>query len=281
MGKQVAYLGPPGTFCQRAATEWVARQSWPATPPELVPMNTITDVALAVKDGLAEAGIVPIENSIEGTVNLTLDLLFAVKEIKIQGEVVLEIEHYLATEKNKAAGPIEVIYSHPQALAQCRQYLERHYPTARLVPTASTGAAARLVSTGAERAAAIVSRAAVELYGLEVIAAGIQDFASNKTRFVVLGHGIQAPTGRDKTSLVLALRENRPGGLYDVLHEFAEAAIDLTKIESRPAKRELGDYVFFIDCEGHIEDVRLAGVISRLQQKTALLEILGSYPRWG
>lgn len=244
-------------------------------------MDTITEVAMAVQDGQADAGIVPIENSVEGTVNLTLDLLFAIKEIKIQGEIVLEIEHYLATEKSNAAGPIEVIYSHPQALAQCRQYLERHYPVARIVPTASTGAAAALVAAGTERAAAIVSRAAVDLYGLEVLAAGIQDFASNKTRFVVLGHGLPAPTGRDKTSLVLALRENRPGGLYQVLKDFADAVIDLTKIESRPAKQELGDYVFFIDCEGHVDHGRLAGVIARLQEKTALLEVLGSYPRWG
>lgn len=246
-----------------------------------MPVDSITGVALAVKDGMAQAGIVPIENSIEGTVALTLDLLFALPEIKIQGEIVLEIEHYLAMAKSKASGPVDLIYSHPQALAQCRQYLERHYPAARIVPTASTGAAARLVSTGAESAAAIVSRAAVDLYGLEIIAAGIQDFAGNKTRFIVLGYGIPAPTGRDKTSLVLALPENRPGALYLVLREFAEAVIDLTKIESRPAKRELGDYVFFIDCEGHMEDSRLAGVISRLRQKTALLEILGSYPRWG
>lgn len=273
----IAYLGPPGTFSEQAARDWLAGQQVSA---EFVPLDTIPEVLMAVAGGRVSFGVVPVENSIEGTVNLTLDLLLQEKGLRVRGEVVQKIRHCLVGRKKVVGGSIRVIYSHPQALAQCRQYLQKYLPDARLQQSASTAEAAYLVSIGASDLAAISSLNAARRYGLEIYADNIQDYPDNKTRFMVVGRdGGDTPTGRDKTSLVVALPENRPGGLYSILKEFADADINLTKIESRPTKKELGEYLFFLDCLGHCEEVRLQSVLERMRAKVALLQVLGSYPR--
>lgn len=274
----IAYLGPPGTYCEEASRYW--QQQLAAAASNLLPQATVAHVVAAVKERQACAGVVPLENSIEGSVNLTLDLLYEEKDLKIQGEIIVRVEHVLAGRAGLAAGDVTAVYSHPQALAQCRHYLVRHFPGVQLVPTASTAEAAQLVLDGASQGVAIVSRAAARRYELQVLAAGISDYPENKTRFVVIGRGLAPPTGRDKTSLVLALPDDRPGRLYQVLEEFAVAGINLTKIESRPAKKGLGDYIFYLDCEGHVTEPQVQGVLQRIRAKTSMLEVLGAYPRY-
>ncbi|WP_227766145.1 prephenate dehydratase [Zhaonella formicivorans] len=275
MSIKVGYLGPEGTFTEQAAKKW-ADQSL-EKPAQLFPVSNIPQLVHNVCDGEFVYGVLPVENSIEGTVNLTVDTLIKAKAVII-GEVITEIEHCLVLKKG-ASHKIQVVFSHPQALAQCYDYLSREFAGVNLVQVASTAEAARMVAEGPPGWAAVCSKHAAMSYGLDILAAGIQDYLENKTRFLVIGKNIAPPSGFDKTSLVIALPQNRPGGLYRVLKEFADAEINLTKIESRPTKKELGEYLFWIDCEGHIEDDKLKKVLKQLSTQAALLTILGSYPR--
>ncbi|KKM08817.1 hypothetical protein SY88_22180 [Clostridiales bacterium PH28_bin88] len=270
----IGYLGPPGTYSEQAAGRWSERGLPGAA---LVPFDSIPDVIDGVETGTVAHGVLPLENSIEGTVNLTVDLL-ASHQLSIQGEVVVDIRHCLAA---TVAGIEEVneVLSHPQALAQCREYMSRHLRAVSVRQSTSTAEAARMVALSPPGAAAITSVLAAERYGLNILARDIQDYAGNRTRFVAVGKGTVPSTGRDKTSLVLALPKNRPGGLYRALEGFAVQGINLTRIESRPTKKELGDYLFFIDCEGHAEIEPLSTVLRRLEPQTVLLKVLGSYPR--
>ncbi|GAW90983.1 prephenate dehydratase [Calderihabitans maritimus] len=271
---KLGYLGPQGTFSQQAAQRWIAdKAGW-----ELVSYESIPEVILGVAEKRLDAAVVPVENSIEGTVNVTLDMLVEEKSLSIIGEVILEVHHHLIG-KQTDWKRVQAIYSHPQALAQCRGFLRQNFQGVSLRTAASTAEAARIVASGPDSWAAISSRFAAELYGLQVLAENIEDYRGNKTRFITVGRGPVKPTGKDKTSMVLALPQDRPGGLYRVLEEFAAEEINLTKIESRPTKKELGEYLFFLDCEGHATDPKLSRVLDRLRRKTALLRILGSYPR--
>ena len=274
MAKRLAFLGPPGTFSEDAALLH-------DPDAEMEPFPSILSVATAVASSMADEGVVPIENSLEGSVTYTLDILIEEARLFIRRELVLPIEHYLLANPCTRSADIETIYSHPQALAQCRAFLERCFPKAQLVASLSTVAAVDDMKASSSPAAAISPRRAADIYGAEVIAQRIQDSPNNATRFVVLATSDHPPTGRDKTSLCFSFSDDKPGLLYNVLGEFSIRHINLSKIESRPAKRSLGEYIFLIDCDGHREDPLVKGVIDFVASQTTMLKVFGSYPRWG
>lgn len=268
---RLAHLGPPGTFGEAAALAW-------APSAELVPAQSHAAVVDAVSSGRADAGVLAVENSLEGSVSESLDLLIHDTELCITGEVVVPVEHCLIAARGTSIERVSVVYSHPQALAQCRKYLERALPSARLEATLSTVA-------GVERAlaepaaAAIAAARAAERFGAEILAAGIQDRSGNVTRFVVVADADAAPTGRDKTSLAFKTAHDRPGTLVEVLGELSSRGVNLTKIESRPSRDALGIYVFLVDLEGHRGDALVAQALERVRAKTSWLKVFGSYPR--
>ena len=268
---RLAYLGPPGTFSEEAALRY-------RPDAELVACANEAAVAATVEAGGADEGVVAIENSIEGPVTRTVDVLVHDSPLVIRAEVVLPIEHCLIARPGTKQSDVSVVRAHPQALSQCRQYLERCFPNARQEAALSNAAAVQEVLS-VPGAAAIASAHAAELYGGEVLARGIQDNEHNKTRFVVLGPTDGAPTGRDKTSIAFAVQHDRPGTLVDVLHEFSDRAISLTKIESRPSREELGIYIFLVDLEGHRSDAPVAQALAAVQAKAFFFRVLGSYPR--
>ena len=274
MSPRVAYLGPAGTFTEAAALRYAPRA-------HLIPCPTIAAVSTAVVTGDAEEGVVPIENSLEGSVNDTLDLLIHETSLFIRRELVLSIEHCLLVKPGTREADISAIYSHPQALAQCRRFMENRFPEASPVAALSTGAAAESVNRNNEKtAAAIGTLRAAELYGLEVLAKGIQDNPSNETRFVVLGHTDHASTGDDKTSIGFSFDDDRPGLLFGVMGEFAKRGINLAKVESRPTKQSLGRYVFLIDLDGHRDDPEVKQALDFVRKQSSMLKIFGSYPRY-
>lgn len=272
MTKRLAFLGPPGTFGEAAALLY-DREA------QLLPFPSHAAVVEAVETGMAKEGVVAIENSIEGSVNEVLDFLIHESRLAIRHELVLPIEHCLLVAPGTTVTEIEVIYSHPQALGQCRRFIERCFPKAELVAALSTIAAVEEVLRASTKAAAIAPARAAELYGAEILATAIQDLASNETRFVVLAPTDHPPTGQDKTSLCFTFADDRPGLLVSVLKEFADRHINLAKVESRPAKTELGRYFFLVDLEGHRLDPLVAEALAQVQDKTALFKIFGSYPK--
>jgi prephenate dehydratase len=272
MKTKIVFLGPQGTFSEEAALRLSAL---PGMDAELLPCPLIEDCAEAVEDGAADYAVVPLENSLEGSVNATLGILTTSAELQIVAELVLDIEHNLLAAAGSAA-EIKRIYSHPQALAQCRRYLRRNFPEAETVAVSSTAEAASLVSGSGPGAAAIGSRRAALSYNLQVLAAAVQD-NGNRTRFVVLAkHG--KSLGRPvKTSLLFAVR-NSAGSLYRVLQAFAVHNVNLTRIESRPAKGQLGDYIFFVDLDGTPLDPAVKPAIREAAEQAVLLKLLGAYP---
>ena len=273
MAKRIAFLGPVGTFTEEAALLHDPQGDLEAFP-------SIPAVALAVASGTVEEGVVPIENSLEGSVTHTLDILIQESRLSIRRELVLSIEHFLMAEPGTRAAEVQTVYSHPQALAQCRDFLERCFPKAQLVASLSTVAAVEDMKKSPTPAAAIAPRRAADLYGTEVLAQEIQDNASNVTRFIILASTDHPPTGNDKTSLCFSFEADRPGILYKVMGEFAQRKINLAKVESRPTKQSLGQYIFLIDCQGHREDPLVKEAISAVISQTSMLKIFGSYPRW-
>lgn len=274
MAKRIAYLGPQGTFTEDAALLHDKTA-------QLIPFPSIPAVAVAVVSGMAEEGVVAIENSLEGSVTDTLDLLIHESGVFIRKELVLPIEHYLLVKPGTEAGGVKVLYSHPQALGQCRNVIERCFPKVNVVAALSNAAAVEEMMVSTHPAAAIGTRRAAELYGAEILARGIQDKASNVTRFVVLASTDHPPTGSDKTSLCFSFADDRPGVLCEVLQKFAERNINLAKIESRPSKESLGRYIFLIDIEGHHDDVLVSEVLKQVRGVTSLFKVFGSYPRYG
>ena len=272
-GSRLAFLGPPGTFSEEAALRYDPQA-------QFLPFASISAVAGAIDSGMADEGVVPIENSLEGSVAETLDLLIHDSRLSVRQELVLPIEHLLLARPETKASDITVISSVPQALAQCRGFVERCFPKATLEAALSTAAAVEEV-VGREGAAAIGNRRAADLYGAEVLAEGIQDRASNLTRFVVLAHEDHPATGDDKTSLAFAfVVEDRPGLLVAALEEFSSRGINLSKIESRPSKERLGVYIFLADLDGHRTDEALAASLERVREKCSFFRILGSYPKY-
>ena len=269
---RVAYLGPAGTYSQ-AATE---RHFGHAI--ETLAEKGIPDIFRAVESGRAAFGVVPVENSTEGTVNHTLDLLMETP-LRICGEVRLRIEHRLLARPGTALDDIRRVHAHPQALAQCRRWLDAHLGAAERVSESSNAAAAGL-ALAESGSAAIAGEAAAERYALATLETGIEDVKTNTTRFLVIGDRDLAASGDDTTSLLLSV-PHRPGGLRQTLEPFETAGLSLTRIESRPARAGLWEYVFFVDVSGHRDDVTLAAVIERLVHELPLLRVLGSYPRAG
>lgn len=267
---RLGYLGPQGTYSEEAANLYNSNL-------EKVPYPTISEVFNALGSGEIDEGIVPLENSIEGTVNITLDLLVGPHDLKITNEVVLDINHCLATRPGVGLKDITAIVSHPQAIAQCQHYLAKTLPGVDIMKVNSTAEAARIVAYNSLTWAAIVNVKAAELNGLNVIANQVQDWPDNKTRFVVLGKNEVAQKKGCKTSMIASITD-RPGGLYQILKEFALRNINLSKIESRPAKKSLGDYIFYIEMIGHSLEANVSDCLQAIQRQVASIKLLGSYP---
>jgi len=270
---KVGYLGPAGTFTEEALDANLGRQF-----EEKVPYTTVPEVLSSVESGEMDAGFVPIENSIEGTVSVTLDTLAFETHLYIEREFIYPINHRLVARPGVEKRMIKGIISHPHATAQCRRYLARNFPDVIITAANSTSEAALLVSRSSEPLAAISTALAAKLYGLEILEQDIADYASNATRFVLLGKERSNRTGNDKTSMACFIRENRPGSLLEILEDFAARGINLTKIESRPTKKALGEYFFFIDIEGHVDDEPVKEALGSLMGKLREIRILGSYP---
>ena len=264
----IAFLGPLGTFSESAATKHFGHAA------HLVPQQSIDDVFREVEAGHADYAVVPIENSTEGAIGRTLDLLMTTP-LKICGEVVLRIHQHLLS-KGAALDTITKVYSHAQSLAQCHEWLNRVLPNAQRIPMGSNAQAAQ-AAAGEPGAAAIAGEAAAERYQLPVLAANIEDEPNNTTRFVVLGRQDTGPSGRDKTSLIMSA-PNRTGSLHDLLAPFAAAGVSLTRLESRPARHTLWEYLFYVDVEGHRNAPPLVTALSELAKSAAYLKLLGSYP---
>lgn len=270
---KVAILGPRGTYAEIAARSNFGNEI------EILYLPMITDVADSVAKGEVQAGVIPIESLRDGSVGESLDVL-AWKDVKIQAEIVIPISHSLLGVPGAKLEEITQVLSHPQALAQCRDFLRENLPWAELIEMASTAKAAEQVSKLKQpHMAAIGPRALAGLYGLKILREDIQTGDINITRFLCLAKEDSKPTGYDKTSIVFYTAEDRPGLLYEVLREFAVRNINLTKIESRPSKRALGDYLFFIDFEGHRENSRAQEALNALRSKVAMLKVIGSYPK--
>ena len=273
---QVAYLGPAGTFTQAAAAKHFGGFA------EQLPMRTIAEVFRAVEGGQAHFGVVPIENSTEGVVTHTLDL-FVRSPLRICGEVEVVVHQCLLGHVDQGTstdalpiGRIERVLAHEQSLAQCRQFLERHLSRAERIAVSSNAEAARLAAEHPTWAA-LGSRSAADVYGLAVLAANVEDDPNNTTRFLIIGHNDPEPTGHDKTSLLLATR-NESGALYGLLEPLARHGLSMVRIESRPSHRDPWDYHFFLDIEGHAAEARLAGALEEIKQKAIFFKLLGSYP---
>ena len=273
MALRLAYLGPPGTYSEEAAMLYDSEA-------ELIAATTLPGVVQRVHSGEADEGIVPVENSLEGTVTFTADLLIQEMTLKIKSELVLPIHHCLLAKPDGSADDVEVVYSHPQSLGQCRGYLERRFPEASLMPSLSNSSAVRDMLMSDRRALAIAGKRAARFYDAEILEEEIEDNHSNATRFIVLAYNDGAPTGKDKTSICFNFDADRPGSLVSVLQEFSNRGINLNKIESRPTRKSLGRYFFLADVEGHRDDDPVRSALEVVEQKVSMLKVLGSYPMY-
>jgi prephenate dehydratase len=268
----VGYLGPRGTF-----SEEIALNLYRGVDGRFTPFTSIDGVIRAVQSGTVDEGIVPVENSIEGSVNVTLDTIAHEVDLFITREIIQPVRHHLLVQPGTKH--INHILSHSQALAQCRNYLSINYAQAELQQIESTAAAAYQVATGKANSAAIGSQRAAEIYGLTPIASNIQDNPNNSTRFIVLSRqGVNVPQEKCKTSIVCQINGERPGSLYEILGEFAKRQVNLTRIESRPARTGLGLYIFFFDIEGSLGEDNVDAAIDAIQAKSLWFKNLGSYP---
>jgi chorismate mutase/prephenate dehydratase len=266
---KLAYLGPAATFTHLACIRRFGVSA------QFVPVRTIADVFAEVEKGNVEYGVVPIENSSEGVVSHTLDM-FVDSGLKICAEILLEVSHSLLSRSGELKR-VKKIYSHPHAFAQSRKWLEATVPRVPLFEASSTAAAAELAAKE-PTAAAIASELAASLYKLKVISRKIEDTTHNFTRFLVIGHKSSPPTSRDKTSLMFSIKD-RVGALYRILEPFAKHQINLTKIESRPSKTKVWEYIFYVDIEGNVADGPVRDALSTLQEECLFLKVLGSYPK--
>jgi chorismate mutase/prephenate dehydratase len=266
--QRVCYLGPSFSFTHMASIERFGESA------DLIPVNTIAAVFEEVNRGHADFGLVPIENSTDGRIIDTLDM-FTRLPLRICGEIQLSIHHYLLSRSPR--GQVTEIYSKPQALSQCRDWLSRNMPQARLIEVTSTSTAAQIARDKPGAAAVASQQAAVE-YGLEVLASSIEDNKENVTRFAVIGDRLMAPTGNDRTSLLLQTSD-KPGALVGALESFRQQKLNLTWIESFPLRGAERGYIFFIDLEGHQKDAKVKRALDEVEKHAVRLEILGSYPR--
>ncbi|WP_292463854.1 prephenate dehydratase [Methanolobus sp.] len=286
----IGVLGPKGSYTEKAAQQWLAEKRSnecrikcnDAQEGDLALeyCEDIQDVFSFLRAGSLDVGLVPVENSIEGSVGITLDMLLE-HDVAIVGETVVAIEHCLLSKGRKE--DIRIILSHPQALAQCRHFLKENFKGVELRTTGSTSHAARL-ATEFEEMAAIASRESAQTYGLNVLLSNIQDREHNHTRFLTIVRSESSSIYSNhignvyKTSIILYLDRDRPGALYEILGEFSLRKINLTRIESRPSKKKLGDYLFYIDLEGSTSDDNIKEAIYNIESKVGMLKMLGSYP---
>lgn len=270
--KRIGYLGPKGTFSHEALKKYIQGQECIS-----VDYASIPEIFVAFSQNMLDEAIVPMENSIEGAVNATMDMISQDTGLMIKGEIIIPVRACLLAKKGTDTADIRLVLSHPQPLGQCRGFLCSSLPHVQTKAVPSTAAAAEEVAAGSGDIAAIASRTAAEVYGLEVIKENIQDYDNNYTRFIIIAREDAARTGKDKTSIVFST-EDAPGSLYRVLGIFSLWDINMTRIESRPAKNKLGRYVFFVDVEGHREDEDLRDALTMVRKKTSFLRILGSYP---
>ncbi|WP_341706957.1 prephenate dehydratase [Halopseudomonas sp.] len=267
---RVAYLGPEGTFTQAAALKHFGHSV------VSVPMAAIDEIFREVAAGAVHFGVVPVENSTEGAINHTLDS-FLEHDLVICGEVELRIHHHLLVGENTKTDKISRVYSHAQSLAQCRKWLDAHYPNVERIAVSSNADAARRVK-GEWNSAAIAGDMAADLYGLTRLAEKIEDRPDNSTRFLIIGNQQVPPTGDDKTSVIVSMR-NKPGALHHLLEPFHSNGIDLSRIETRPSRSGKWTYVFFIDFFGHQHDPLIKDVLEKINDDSVALKVLGSYPK--
>lgn len=273
--KKIGFLGPRGTFSQEALEEY-AKGIPEYTPREF---SSIAAMIMAVERREIDEGIAPIENSLEGAVNVTLDMMATEVDLKIKSEVIIPVSQNLLVKKDTNFQDIRHIISHTQAIGQCRKYIDTKFPGAEVRLVNSTAGAAEEVSKGEAGWAAIGSAAAARVYGLDILDRNIQDEDNNVTRFIVVAKEDSLWTGTDKTSIVFST-DDKPGSLYRVLDIFNLWDINMTRIESRPAKNQLGRYIFFIDINGYREDDNVKDALTMIRKKTSFFKFLGSYPRY-
>lgn len=264
---RVAYLGPAGTFSEEAAVQFFGSSI------EHVPCTSFDEVFRAATAGTAEFGVVPVENSTEGVVTHTLDM-FVDSDLKVVAQIILPVQQCLLS--NSPRKQIKRLYVHPQSLAQCRGWIQNNLPNVEIIETSSNARSAEFAAKE-KNSAAIAGILAAEKYGLPVLEQDIQDNAANATRFLVLGRKCSPPTGNDRTSLMVSITD-KVGALHHALAAFRRNRINLTKIESRPSKRRAWEYFFFIDCDGHQEDRKVAKAIEQLALECSFVKVLGSYP---
>lgn len=273
MPKKIAFLGPIGTYTDEASYLY-------APSAERVPFASLGLVTSAVEEGNVDEAVVPIENSLGGTVIEVVDFLIASEKSQIKGEFLLPIDHCLITRPGVKLSDIRVVVSKQEALTQCRQFLARELRFAEQVPATSTALAVVDLKEADDRTAAIGPRRAAELAGLPVLAHGIQDRKNNVTRFAVLASSSMPPSGSDKTTIAFDFdKPDAPGLVYGAMRPFADRGINLTKIESRPTGTGMGNYIFLLDLEGHIDEPHVQQAITELQGHTSTFKVLGAYPR--
>jgi chorismate mutase/prephenate dehydratase len=265
----ISYLGPEATFTHQAAIERFGLSL------HYMPEESIEDVFMDVEQERADFGVVPIENSIEGVVNYTLDM-FVNSNVKIVSEIIIDIRHSLLSKADRFED-IKAIYSHPNALGQCKGWIKKHLPNVSLFETTSTAKAAKIAEKD-KSVAAIASLAASDIYSLNVLARGVEDKTNNITRFLVIGKEIPRKSDNDKTSFMFTIKD-RVGALYQILEPFYRNSINLTRIESRPSKQKNWSYIFYVDIDGHIKDKDIQESLKEVEQFTVFLKILGSYPK--
>ena len=270
-----AFLGPRGTFSEDAALSYAGPDG------ELLPMTSIPALVAAVETGLADNAVLPVENSIEGAISTTLDLLIHETSLSIIAELVVRVRLYLITVPGASLSDITVITSHANPLGQSRRFLERCLPKATQVAALSTAAAVQeMMEKGDPTRAAIGTLSAATMFGGQILARDIQDAQTNVTRFVVVANAKAAPTGDDKTSIAFLLKANVPGALFRVLRPMAEAGVQLTKLESRPSRDQILEYVFLCDFRGHRDDRVIARALDQMAEECSMLKVFGSYPRY-
>ncbi len=276
MADDLGYLGPPGTFGEQAALLY---QQFTANQSILRPFESHIAIVRAADSGEIAHGVVAVENALGGAVPETLDAILAAADVSLCGELTLPVEHHLIGAASSRIEDIEIVTSHPQALAQCRAYLESQLPHARLDAALSTAASVEQ-AVSSPGVAGIGTRRAAEVYGGIFLAESIQDEDQNETRFVVLSREDASRTGNDKTSIAFAVDHDRPGTLIAALGELSSRSLNMTHIQLRPSRRGLGIYVFLIDFEGHRTDALVADALSALQAQAGFFRVLGSYPRF-
>ena len=277
---KIGYLGPKGSFSEEAVHLFLTTHSeFSETPPALIPFSTIPRLLLACNDQEVDWAFVPLENSSEGQVGVTMDTLGQTDHLFITHEFVHPIDQCLLTHESMPLEQIERVYSHEQAIGQCRDFLDKHLPHAEQLTCLSTAEAAHRISSIRENWAAIGPRRAAHLYNLHLLQERIQDITLNPTRFVLVGHNLaEMSAGEDKTSL-LVIAENTPGSLYRILGEFGKRHINISRIESRPSRRRLGEYVFFVDVDGYVFAPPIQDVLWAFKEENIYVKLLGSYPK--